>query len=224
MKRKPEDIYILVACEESQAVTKEFRNLGFNAFSCDIDPCSGGHPEWHLQQDVIPLLKQKWDIVIAHPPCTHLANSGAKHFKKKRIDGRQRKAIEFFMQFLNIDCKYVAVENPMNIIGGEYIPRHFPDLANKYSLPIKKTQTIQPYEHGDKSRKTTWLWLKGLPNLMPTNIVEPIIYTCKNGKTFSKDYMVALSAGKDRGKLRSKTYPGIAKAMATQWGKFILNQ
>ena len=138
---------ILVACEESQAVTKELRALGHEAYSADIQECSGGHPEWHLKGDVLPLLKQKWDMIIAFPPCTHLSVSGARHFEKKRADGRQREAIEFFMQFINADCEKIAVENPVNIIGGEYITKHFPDLIEKYNFP-KSTQRIQPYEYG----------------------------------------------------------------------------
>ena len=164
---------ILVACEESQAVTVELRKLGHEAYSCDIEPCSGGHSEWHLQQDVLPLLEQKWDMIIAFPPCTHLAVSGAAHFEKKRNDGRQQEAIEFFMQFINADCDRIAVENPVNIISGDYIAKHFPDLQQKYGFPIKPTQAVQPYEFGDKARKKTCLWLKGLEPLIPTNIVDP---------------------------------------------------
>lgn len=217
---------ILVACEESQAVTIELRKLGHEAYSCDIEPCSGGHPEWHLQQDVIPLLKEKWDMIIAFPPCTHLAVSGAAHFEKKRADGRQREAIEFFMQFINADCDKIAVENPVNIISGTYISKHFPDLQEKYSFPIRPTQVIQPYEFGDKARKKTCLWLRGLPQLKPTNIVDP-------GEILDGGYSVGASAhyavdenGKilswndpRTGKIRSKTFLGIAKAMAEQWGK-----
>lgn len=120
---------ILAACEESQRVTIALRERGHEAYSCNIVPCSGGHPEWHLQQDVTPLLKEKWDMIIAFPPCTHLAVSGARHFEKKRADGRQRKAIEFFAQFLMADCPRIAIENPIGIISGSYIPKWFPDLA-----------------------------------------------------------------------------------------------
>lgn len=132
---------ILVACEESQAVTKELRDLGHEAFSCDIIDQSGGHPEWHIQGDVfevlngkcsftttdgtIHVIEGKWDIIIAFPPCTHLAVSGARHFEKKRNDGRQLEAIELFMGILGADCEKIAVENPVNIIGGDYIPKHF---------------------------------------------------------------------------------------------------
>ena len=148
---------ILVACEESQAVTKELRRLGHEAYSCDIQECSGGHPEWHLQQDVIPLLSQKWDMIIAFPPCTDLAVSGARHFAKKRADGRQQRSVDFFMQFVNADCPRVAIENPIGIMSSHY---------------RKPDQIIQPYQFGDHARKSTCLWLKGLPKLEPTEIVD----------------------------------------------------
>lgn len=232
-------MYILVACEESQAVTNELRALGHEAYSCDIQKCSGGHPEWHIAEDVLPLLngncyfktedgirhtiKGKWDMIIAFPPCTHLAVSGARHFEGKRADGRQREAIKFFCKFLEADCDRISIENPVNIISGDYIPKWFPNLAEKYGLPIKPTQIIQPYEFGDPHKKTTCLWLKGLPKLQPTNIVEPklVSYVCKNGKkvTFS-EYMVKGFENGNRAKHRSKTFPGIAHAMATQWAGY----
>lgn len=230
---------ILVACEESQAVTIELRKLGHEAYSCDIIECSGGHPEWHIMQDVLPLLNgnckfrvqdptecvktiwDRWDMIIAFPPCTDLAVSGARHFEKKRADGRQRESIEFFAQFLKADCDKVAIENPVGIISGDYIPKHFPDLAKKYNLPIKQSQIIQPYEYGHNAKKTTCLWLKGLPLLKPTNIVEPdlISYICKSGKkvTFSRHMVQGFKNG-ERAKSRSKTFEGVAKAMADQWG------
>ena len=227
---------VLIACEESQRVCIEFRKLGHKAYSCDIEPCSGGHPEWHIQDDVLPLLNgycmfttmdgknhyidDKWDMIIAFPPCTHLAVSGARHFEKKRKDGRQRKGIEFFCKFLTADCEKVSIENPVNIISGDYIKKWFPDLATKYGLPKKPTQHIQPYEFGNPSRKRTCLWLKGIPNLVPTKIVKPnlVTYTKKDGRktTFSADFGYI---GKGTGKKRSKTYEGVAKAMAEQWGK-----
>ncbi len=196
---------VLIACEESQAVCKEFRRLGHEAYSCDILSCSGGHPEWHIQQDITPLLEQDWDMIIAFPPCTHLAVSGARHFKEKIADGRQQQGIDFFMLFANCKCPKIVIENPVGI------------MSTKWRKP---DQIIQPYFFGDKSKKTTCLWIKGLPTLKHSkeNYVEPEMYICKNGKKFSNDYMVALKAGKDRGRLRSKTYPGIAKAMAEQWG------
>ena len=228
---------ILVACEESQAVTIELRKLGHEAYSCDIIEQSGGHDEWHIKQDVLPLLNgnckfktldgkeheinSKWDMIIAFPPCTHLAVSGARHFEKKRNDGRQKEGIEFFLKFLDADCEKIAIENPVGIISGDYINKWFPELAAKYNFPIKPTQVIQPYEYGDPYKKTTCLWLKGLNRLEPTDIVDVCdlrVYKCKNGKkvTFS-DWIN--KGGKDRQKNRSKTFPGIAKAMAEQWTK-----
>jgi hypothetical protein len=232
---------VLVACEESQAVTSELRKLGFDAYSCDIIDSSGGHPEWHIIQDVLALINGnctfkttdgethtvngKWDMIIAFPPCTHLAVSGARHFEKKRADGRQRQGIEFFCQFLIADCDRISIENPVNIISGEYITKWFPGLAEKYGLPIKATQRIQPYEFGDDTKKTTCLWLKGLPKLTPTNIVEPKIRTYKGGARFGvgigevyNENGKIISYNDPRtAKARSKTFPGIAKAMADQW-------
>lgn len=226
---------VLVACEESQRVARCLRERGIESYSCDIIEHSGGHPEWHIKTDVLPLLSGnckfytcdnvehevvgKWDMIIAFPPCTNLAVSGARHFEKKRIDGRQRDSIEFFAKFLKADCDKIAIENPVGIISGEYIVKWFPDIANKYGLPIKPTQIIQPYEFGEPYRKTTCLWLKGLPLLKPTKIVEPLLksYTCRTGKrvTYSIDM---INTGKERAKNRSKTYLGVAEAMATQWG------
>lgn len=231
---------VLIACEESQEVCKAFRAKGHEAYSCDIQECSGGHPEWHIMGDVLPLLDGdcafvsmdgqshtidgKWDMIIAFPPCTHLAVSGAKHFEKKRKDGRQREGIELFCKVLNADCERIAIENPIGIISGDYIPKHFPDIADKYGLPIKPTQIIQPYEFGDPYKKTTCLWLKGLHSLEPTKIVEVCDirqYVMKRGKNIGKvatfsDWIN--KGGKDRQTARSKTFPGIAKAMAEQWG------
>ncbi len=186
---------VLVACEESQAVTKELRRLGHEAYSCDIEPCSGGHPEWHLQQDVTQLLKIKWDMIIAFPPCTDLAVSGARYFEQKRKDGRQKKSIEFFMMFADCGCPKIAIENPVSsrIFG---MPPH--------------TQEIQLYQFGHPVQKKTRLWLRGLPELKPTNEVD---YKCnchEAGTWFMK-------GGKDRQKNRAKTFPGVAKAMAEQW-------
>lgn len=214
---------VLLACEESQRVCIEFRRLGHEAYSCDLLPCSGGHPEWHIQDDVLKHL-DGWDMIIAFPPCTDLAVSGARHFEKKRNDGRQRMSIEFFCNFLNLSCKHVAIENPVNIISGDYVSKWFPDIAEKYDLPRKATQIIQPYYFGDPHRKTTMLWLKGLPKLEATNIVDPTLvqYVGKNGKKLIFDeYMVRGFEG-DRAKHRSKTFPGIAKAMAEQWGKIVI--
>ena len=241
-KSSSENKKILVACEESQAVTKELRELGFEAYSCDVIDQSGGHPEWHIMQDVLPLLNGnctfkttdgeyhtvdgKWDMLIAFPPCTNLAVSGARYFEKKRTDGRQRDAIEFFCQFLQADCERIAIENPVNIISGEYILKWFPDLADEYNLPVKPTQRIQPYEFGHPYSKKTCLWLKGLPKLVPTEVVEyeKIHSNGRTGGYSGKSWYCTDENGKIlawndpmTAKLRSKTYPGIAKAMADQW-------
>ena len=187
---------VLVACEESQAVTIEMRKIGIEAFSCDLEPCSGGHPEWHIQGDVIPLLNQGWDMIIAFPPCTHLAVSGAKWFKEKQKDGRQQQAIDFFMQFVNCKCEKVAIENPIGIIS---------------TVWRKPDQIIHPWQFGHGETKATCLWLRNLPLLKPTNIVS--------GRNQS---IWKMPPSKDRAKIRSKTFPGIAKAMAEQWGIIIL--
>lgn len=219
---------VLIACEESQRVCIEFRKLGHEAYSCDIEPCSGGHPEWHIQEDVIPLLNGnckfktcdgleheilgKWDMIIAFPPCTHLTVTGNRWFNIdkyghkaiERIEKR-KKAIKFFMEFVNADCDHIAIENPVGVISTEY---------------RKPTQIIQPYMFGDAERKQTCLWLIGLPKLISTDIVIPEIVVYKNGKgTDSKWHMETIGLPKkERAKARSKTFPGIAKAMAQQWG------
>ena len=190
---------VLVACEESQAVTKELRRLGHEAFSCDIEPCSGGHPEWHLQEDVTPLLKQRWDMIIAFPPCTHLAVSGAAWFEQKRKDGRQQAAIDFFMLFVNAECERIDIENPVGIMSTIY---------------KKPSQIVQPYEYGHMEQKKTCLWLKGLPLLQPTNNVYAQMMELPKNKRERLHY---LPPSPERAKLRSKTIPGIAKAMAEQW-------
>lgn len=235
---------ILVACEESQSVTIELRRLGHEAYSCDLLECSGGHPEWHIQGDVLPILNGRcsfvtmdgavhsidgrWDMIIAFPPCTDLTNSGARHFAKKRVDGRQRKSIEFFCQFLIADCDKIMIENPVGIIGGNYVLTHFPDLVLKYDLPRKPTQIIQPWQFAiceqDKTVKSTCLWLKGVQPLKPIHTEKPEIayfewYDEKAGcvKRQSKWYYETRCLGpKDRARVASKTFPGIAKAMAEQ--------
>lgn len=199
---------VLLACEESQAVTIEMRKMGIEAYSCDILPTSGPHPEWHLQQDVLPLLEQDWDMIIAFPPCTHLAVSGAAWFEAKRKDGRQQQGIDFFMKFTNTKCDKVAIENPVGI------------MSNHYRKP---DQIIQPFMFGDEASKKTCLWLKGLPELVPTNIVgtgEKVTYA--SGKSMPKWYAEAYKLPPaQRSKLRSKTFDGIAKAMADQWGSLV---
>jgi site-specific DNA-cytosine methylase len=196
---------VLLACEESQAVTREFRALGHEAYSCDILPTSGTNPEWHIEGDVTPILKEKWDLIIAFPPCTHLASSGAAWFKQKQLDGRQQSGINFFLLMANANCDKVVIENPVGIMNTKY---------------RKPDQIIQPYQFGDPYSKRTCLWLKGVPKLIPTNIVEPEErVTYKSGKTMPKWYADAWKLSpEERSKVRSKTFPGIAKAMATQWG------
>lgn len=211
---------ILVACEESQRVCNAFRKKGHEAYSCDIIPTSGNHPEWHIQKDVSEILNNRWDMIIAFPPCTDLCVSGARHFEKKRHNGTQRKSIEFFCKFLTTDCDKIAIENPVGIISGNYITEWFPDLAEKYNLPLKPTQIIQPYYFGEPHKKTTCLWLKGLKPLEPTNIVEPSLVTYKysNGKITQYDEFMVKGFNGERGKTRSKTFQGVADAMAEQWG------
>lgn len=239
---------VLVACEESQRVCTEFRRLGHEAYSCDIIECSGGHPEWHIMQNVLPLLnggckfntcdgaeheiKGKWDLIIAHPPCTHLAVSGAAWFAKKREDGRQRDAIELFCAFLNADCEHFAIENPVGIISGDYIPKYFPDLVEKYNIPQKPTDIIQPWMFGDNFSKTTCLWIKGLPKLLRSTTECPELewFEWVDKKTRKKKRQPKWFADawhlkpEERAKVRSKTFPGIAKAMAEQWSAYIENQ
>lgn len=197
---------ILVACEESQVVTSRLRRGGHEAYSCDLLPTSGSHPEWHIQADALEVAKMKWDMVLAFPPCTHLAVSGAAWFKEKQRDGRQQQAIGFFLAFTALDhVPKVAIENPVGIMSTHY---------------RKPDQIIEPWMFGDPYEKKTCLWLKGLPNLEPTEIVEPhprIRYA--SGKT-DPDWHTAIRGlkGFERSVARSKTFPGIAKAMATQWG------
>lgn len=186
----------LIACEESQAVTIEFRKRGVEAYSCDILPCSGGHPEWHIQTDIALLIGDtwNWDLVIAFPPCTDLAVSGARWFPEKRANGSQQRAIDFFLQFTKLKCKW-AIENPIGIMSSYY---------------RKPNQIIQPWMFGHGETKATCLWLNGLPKLVPTEEVE------------GRDQRIwKLPPSEDRAKLRSKTYQGIAQAMAAQWTKYL---
>lgn len=191
---------VLIACEESQAVCIEYRKRGHEAYSCDIEPCSGGRPEWHLQEDVLPLLKEPWDMIIAFPPCTYLSNAGARHlFRGGNLnEERYQKGLaakEFFMSILNADCSRIAVENPVS--------------SRIYEMPLH-TQEIQPWQFGHPVQKKTRLWLRGLPKLIPTNVVDPKCGCHEAGTWFMK-------GGKGRQKNRAKTFPGIAKAMAEQW-------
>ena len=204
---------VLVACEESQAVTIELRKLGHEAYSCDIVECSGGHEEWHLQCDVRQILKMKWDMIIAFPPCTYLTVSGNAWFNIekygdaaiKRYQNR-KEAIDFFTLFTKADCDKIVIENPIGVMGTEW---------------RKPDQIIQPYFFGDPERKSTCLWIKGLPLLQhkKEEYVQPNIIKYKDGKrTYPKWHMDSLNLPPDeRAKVRSKTFPGIAKAMAKQW-------
>ena len=207
---------ILVACEESQAVTKELRKLGHEAFSCDLLPCSGGHPEWHFKQDVFEVIKQGWDMMIAHPPCTFLAVSGARWLYNK--DGsknikrykNQAEALDFVQKLMDAPINKIAIENPISVISSNI---------------RKPDQIIQPWMFGDKAQKSTCLLLKNLPKLEPTDIVDKgefIEFISKKGvkKKQPKWYFDALKDAKtpaERRTLRSKTFKGIAEAMATQW-------
>lgn len=223
--------HVLIACEESQRVCIEFRKMGHCAYSCGIQECSGGHPEWHIKGDVLPLLNGwckfltcdgtehflagHWDLIIAHPPCTDLAVSGARYFAKKQADGRQQKSIDFFMKFTNVSCDKIAIENPVSIMSTIY---------------QKPTQIIQPWQFGHPVSKKTCLWLRGLPKLEPTHIVNPEWKTDKNkGNAIAgAAWYVTDENGKilswndpRTAKERAKTYPGIAQAMAQQWGKLL---
>lgn len=215
---------VLVACEESQTVTKEFRNLGHDAYSCDLLPCSGGHPEWHLQCSVFDIIDQGWDLMIAHPPCTFLAGSAVQwlsHPEDKLLPFEERRAhpkypnrradmldsLEFVKALYDSPIKHIAIENPVGI------------LSSKWKKP---DQIIQPYMFGDEATKTTCLWLKNLPKLSPTSIVgkgERTVFA--SGKSHPKWYADALKNTKtkqERQSLRSVTFVGIAKAFAEQWG------
>lgn len=227
---------VLIACEESQAVCKAFRKLGHNAFSCDIQECSGGHPEWHIMQDVLPLINGrctfttcdgkkhtivgKWDLLIAHPPCTFLSNVATRSFSLKctpaekvvkRWEDRAKAAV-FFMQFALADCDHIAVENPIGFMSAAY---------------RKADQIIHPYmfaeSEGDTENyvtKATCLWLKGLPLLIGTGLRKPnnkeLYGVFPTGKVRTWEDSLCRKGG--AAKVRSKTFPGIAKAMAEQWG------
>lgn len=217
---------ILVACEESQAITKAFRERGHEAFSCDLLPCSGDHPEWHCQCDVFSIINEDWDLMVAHPPCTYLASSGVQwlsHPEDKDLPFDERRphpkypnrrndmlsSIEFVKALYNCYIPRVAIENPIGL------------LSSRWKQP---DQIIQPWQFGDEATKSTCLWLKGLPLLTPTNIVgkgEKVFFA--SGKSHPKWYADALSKAKtkqERQTLRSKTFPGIASAIAEQWGSF----
>lgn len=200
---------ILIACEESQAVCIAFRQKGHEAYSCDIIDCSGGHPEWHIKADALELLKMKWDMIIAFPPCTYMTNAGAVRMrvKGKMVPERYKKAMEakeFFMKFYHADCPKIAIENPvpMKLIG----------------LPTYD-QIIQPYQFGHPYSKRTCLWLKGLPPLFATEIINEHTPYVNGGCKDAHGNYHRFQGRKERDpQIRSKTFPGIAKAMAEQWG------
>lgn len=220
---------ILIACEESQTVCSAFRKLGHEAYSCDLLECSGGHPEWHIMGDCIPLLngniqficmdgkkhniEGRWDMIIAHPPCTYLTSTGNRWFDTGKYGKsawdrmtERNKSICYFYKFVLADCEHVAIENPCGIMSTAY---------------RKPDQIIQPYMFGDPFEKKTCLWLKGIPLLHPTNLVKPperVSYS--SGKTMPKWYAEIFHLPKEeRSKIRSKTFKGIAEAMAKQWGE-----
>ena len=219
---------VLIACEESQRVCIAFRERGHEAYSCDILECSGGHPEWHILGDAVPLvngdctfktmdgtehtIESKWDLLIAHPPCTYLTVTGNRWFNVERYGDKavqriknREEAAEFFMAFANADCDHIAIENPVGYMSTYW---------------RKPNQIIQPWMFGDAEEKKTCLWLKGLPNLAETNIVAPPERVkFDSGKSMPKWYADAWHLSKEeRSRVRSKTFPGIAKAMAEQWG------
>ena len=215
---------VLIACEESQRVCIAFRERGHEAYSCDIQDCSGGHPEWHIKGDALEVIRGgtittcdglrhdigKWDLLIAHPPCTYLTLAGNKWFKPEFADRfpdrqKQRKeAVDFFMDIANADCEKIAIENPVGVMSSQW---------------RKPDQYIEPYMFGDPEKKKTGLWLKGLPLLKPTNIVEPVIIRCKSGANEPRWHMETMHLPKEkRSRVRSQTFIGIAHAMADQWG------
>ncbi len=184
---------VLIACEYSGTVRDAFTELGHDAMSCDLLPTE--KPGSHYEGDVRDVLDYPWDLMIAHPPCTHLSVSGARHFKEKQLDGRQQASVSFFMLLAKADIPLIAIENPVCVIS---------------SLWRKPDQIIQPWQYGHGETKSTCLWLKGLPNLTPTEIVE--------GRE-ARIHRLPPSA--ERWKIRSETYLGIAKAMASQWGNVL---
>lgn len=210
---------VLIACEESQAITKEFRKLGHEAYSCDLLPCSGGYPEWHFKQDVFKVINKGWDLMIAHPPCTYLALSGNRWLynkdgsKNKERWQNQAKALNFVRALMDAPIKRIAIENPMSVISSQI---------------RKPDQIVQPWMFGDKAQKSTCLWLKNLPLLKPTDIVDKgefIEFVDKNGKKKKQPlwYYEALRQARtteERRTLRSKTFKGMAQAIAEQWSDF----
>jgi hypothetical protein len=211
------DIYILCACERSQIVCKAFRKLGFMSFSNDIKPCLGGYPEWHLQMDIFEAINLRtWNMMIAFPPCTHLAVSGAQHFSKKVLNGKQKSAIDFFLLIAHSNIPKICIENPIGIMS---------------TLFRKPDQIIQPYYFGDPYKKSTCLWLKNLPKLYYSSantlfdkktLVNPVLNSLPGSNRFiGRSYSNASNRYPgERSLIRSRFYPGIANAMASQWSNF----
>lgn len=204
---------VLVACEESQTVCMAFRKLGHEAFSCDLLPCSGGHPEWHLNCDMFSIIDNGWDLMIAHPECTRLTVAANKYYgplyadRFPNIHEDRKKAVEFFIRITQSKIDKIAIENPIGIMSKIY---------------RKPDQIIQPFQFGDAERKATCLWLTGLPLLKHTNIVQPDIIVHKSGRTDSRLHYETFKLPKEeRRKARSKTFQGIADAMALQWGGLV---
>lgn len=194
---------ILIACEESQTVCKAFRAKGHEAYSCDILPCSGGHPEWHIQGDVLEQLDNGWDMMIAHPPCDHLSKAGAAHWKKYHKQILQKEALEFVEKLINASIPKIVIENPVG----------------KINTAIRKPdQIIHPYQFGDPYLKETCIWVKGVGLLKPTKIVEPIANWVRPGNIRSRRFNRVREGARGDKKIRSKTFQGIADAMADQWG------
>ena len=195
---------ILIGCEESGRVREAFRGVGHDAWSCDLLPCTENPSKYHIQDDLLKVIKsEKWDMIIAFPPCTHLAISGAKWFPEKIADGRQQAAIDFVQQIWDAECPRIAIENPVGV------------LSTKSKLG-KASQYIQPYWFGERTRKKTGLWLKGLPKLVPTDMID---ISKVSEKELNKLYYLAPSP--TRALERSKTFHGVANAMAQQWGGLV---
>lgn len=202
---------VLIACEESQAITIAMRDLGIEAYSCDIQDCSGGKPEWHIKGDCIDeAYSGKYDLMIAHPPCTYLSNSGVCWLYKKR--GRIMDMIEgsfFFKKLLDAPIKYIAIENP---------------IMHRYAVRLvgrKHDQLIQPYHFGHKEQKATCFWLKNLPRLVHTSDLRKETLALPIQKRQRLHWQ---GRNPERGKIRSKTFAGVAKAIADQWGKYVMNE
>ncbi len=197
---------ILIGCEESQEVCKAFRELGFEAYSNDIVDCSGDCPEWHLKMDVFEAIKlQNWDLIIAHPPCNFLSSAAGHLWKNQDRINKMNKAMDFVIKIYNSDCKYIAIENPVGWLNRNW---------------KKPSQIIEPYHFGDVFKKRTCLWLKNLPLLEKTNIVEPLYYHVNSSFAYKGKYSIKFA--KNDKVSRAKTFTGIAKAMAEQWGNFLI--